>query len=184
MQLLPCQPDLKDSPMGRLYQRYWLTIFTAICRHISSQEDAEDILLDVFLVAIEYDALLKMSPNHQEAWLRRVAYNKCMDFHRHAKQRSLVPLKEQMEHFFDDDSYSPPQAALRQEELSELRMHLATLPTSQQELLRMRFAEELPYSQIAARLNKSEGAIRTMLTRTLNLLRGIYSRKREENHHA
>jgi RNA polymerase sigma-70 factor (ECF subfamily) len=89
-----------------------------------------------------------------------------------------------MENFFDDDSYSPPQAALRQEELSELRMHLATLSTSQQELLRMRFAEELPYSQIATRMHKSEGAIRTMLTRTLNLLRNIYSKRREENHHA
>lgn len=184
MQLLPYQPDLKDSPIGRLYQRYWLTMFTAICRHISSQEDAEDILLDVFLIAMENDALLKMSPQHQEAWLRRVAYNKCMDFHRHAKQQSIVPLKEHIENFFDDDSYSPPQAALRQEELSELRTHLATLSTSQQELLRMRFAEELPYSQIAARMNKSEGAIRTMLTRTLHLLRNIYSGRKEENHHA
>lgn len=183
MQLLPGQPDQKDPLIGRLYQCYWLTILTAIRQHIVSQEDAEDILLDVFLAAMENKMLSSMNEQFQEAWLRRVAYNKCMDFHRRAKLRSNVPIEEHGEHFYDDDHFSPEQTALRQEELRELQSHLATLSKDQQELLRMRFAEEISYAQIAAHLQKSEGATRTMLARTLNLLRGIYAKKGKEVHH-
>jgi RNA polymerase sigma-70 factor (ECF subfamily) len=183
MQLLPGQSDQKDPLIGRLYQCYWLAILTAIRQHIDSQEDAEDILLDVFLAAMENNMLSSMTEQYQEAWLRRVAYNKCMDFHRRAKTRSKFPAEAHDQHFYDDDHHSPEQAALRQEELRELRSNLATLSKDQQELLRLRFAEEIPYAQIAAHLQKSEGATRTMLARTLNLLRGIYARKGKEAHH-
>jgi RNA polymerase sigma-70 factor (ECF subfamily) len=182
MQLLPSQPGLENSPVGRLYQRHWLAIFTAICQRISSPEEAEDILLDVFVAAMESRTLLSMSAQYQEAWLRRVAYNKCMDFHRRATRRSAVPLEEHAQTLYDEDYHSPEQATLRQEELLELREHLASLSTVQREILRLRFADELPCSRIAARLHKSEGAIRTMLSRTLNLLRGLYTPRREDYH--
>jgi RNA polymerase sigma factor (sigma-70 family) len=177
MQLLPDQSDQKDPLIGRLYQCYWLAILTAIRQHIASQEDAEDILLDVFLAAMENKMLSSMNEQFQEAWLRRVAYNKCMDFHRRAKTRSNVPIEKHQEHFYDDDDLSPEQTVLRQEERHELQRNLATLSKDQQELLRMRFAEELPYAQIAVHMQKSEGATRTMLARTLNLLRSIYVKK-------
>jgi RNA polymerase sigma factor (sigma-70 family) len=181
MQLLSGPSGLEETSIGRLYQRHWLGLYTTIRQHISSGEDAEDILLDVFLAALESSTLPRMSEQHQEAWLRRVAYNKCMDLHRRTSRHPAFPLEAQVETLSDDERLAPEQAALRQEEVGQLQLHLAALSTDQQEILRLRYAEGLPYAEIAARLRKSEGAIRTMLSRTLHLLRGLY-REREVSH--
>jgi RNA polymerase sigma factor (sigma-70 family) len=181
MQLLSNQSDLEDTLVGKLYQRHWLGLFTAIRQSISSQEDAEDILLDVFLAALENATLPSMSDQYQEAWLRRVAYNKCMDFHRRATRRPALPLEGNTEMLHDEKHVTPERAALCQEELAQLQKHFASLSSAQQEMLRLRFADELPCAQIAARMHKSEGSIRTMLSRTLNLLRGIYTQRREDS---
>jgi RNA polymerase sigma-70 factor (ECF subfamily) len=178
MKLSSGQSGLEDTLLGRLYQRHWLALFTNIRQHINSCEDAEDILLDVFLAALESKALLSMSEQYQEAWLRRVAYNKCMDLHRRASRHPAYPLEPHVETLYDDERLAPEQSALRQEEVEHLQKHLAALSTDQQELLRLRFADQLTCAQIAERMRKSEGAIRTMLSRTLHLLRGIY-RERE-----
>jgi RNA polymerase sigma-70 factor (ECF subfamily) len=156
---------------------------TAIRQSISSQQDAEDILLEVFLAALESKTLPHMSEQHQEAWLRRVASNKCMDFHRRALRRPTFPLEGNTETLSDESHPLPEQAVLRQEALTQIQEHLASLPTTQQEILRLHFAEGLSYAQIAARLHKSEGAVRTMISRTLNLLRGLYAQQKEENNH-
>ena len=178
MQLSSGPSGLEETSIGRLYQRHWLGLFTTIRQHISSGEDAEDILLDVFLAALESSTLASMSEQHQEAWLRRVAYNKCMDFHRRTSRHPAFPLEAHVEMLYDDERLAPEQAALRQEEVEQLQKHLAALSTDQQEMLRLRFADELPCVEIAARMRKSEGAIRTMLSRTVHLLRSIY-RERE-----
>jgi RNA polymerase sigma factor (sigma-70 family) len=183
MPLLPNQSDLEDSLVGKLYQRHWLGLFTAIGQSISFQEDAEDILLDVFLAALENATFPSMSEQHQEAWLRRVAYNKCMDFHRRATRRPTLRLEGNTEMLHDEKHFTPERAALRQEELAQLHKHFASLSAAQQEILRLRFADELPCAQIAACMHKSEGAIRTMLSRTLNLLRGIYTQQRENSYY-
>jgi len=178
MQLLSGSSGLEDTSIGRLYQRHWLGLFTTIRQYINSCEDAEDILLDVFLAALESRTLLSMSELYQEAWLRRVAYNKCMDLHRRTSRHPAFPLEAHVETLYDDERLAPEQAVLRQEELEQLQKHLAALSTDQQEILRLRFADELLCAEIAARMRKSEGAIRTMLSRTVHLLRGLY-RERE-----
>ena len=69
--------------------------------------------------------------------------------------------------------------AVGSEQHAQLRSHLALLPQIQQEVLRLRFAEDLRCSEIAKRLQKSDGAIRIMLSRVLNVLRTIYANSEE-----
>lgn len=59
---------------------------------------------------------------------------------------------------------------VRQERLSEA---LASLPEDQREVLRLRYVEGMPSKQIAEQLGKTDGAIRVMLTRSLNRLQSI-----------
>jgi RNA polymerase sigma-70 factor (ECF subfamily) len=73
--------------------------------------------------------------------------------------------------------------ALYREELASLQEGMASLSSQQQEVLLLRFAEGLRCKDIAARLSKTEGAIRTLLSRTLNHLRGIYKQKEGETNH-
>jgi RNA polymerase sigma-70 factor (ECF subfamily) len=79
-----------------------------------------------------------------------------------------------MERIMDNDDLDPEHFALQQEEYDNLQAHLKSLSPLQQEVLQLRFRQDLRCSDIAVHLGKSEGAIKVMLSRTLNLLRNIY----------
>lgn len=169
------------TSIARLYQRCAPVILKYIRRHVSSMEDAEDLLLEVFVAAVENEGLLALSDDEQLAWLRRVAHNKFIDYYRRSQRRPAVSLEEVTEESLvdDDDLSSPEHAAVRQEEHTLLRARLSALPEMQQTVLRLRFANGWRSKEIAEHINKSEGAVRTMLSRSLDLLRNIYASNRE-----
>jgi RNA polymerase sigma-70 factor (ECF subfamily) len=135
--------------------------------------DAEDILFEVFLAALEHEAdLVELAEDQQRAWLWTVARNRLIDAYRRKKRRPDVPLESITEMI--DQAHTPEQAALRGEEDEQVRRWIRTLPPQQQEVLTMRFTGEMRCAEIAAILQKNEGAVRTMLSRALNALRGLY----------
>lgn len=166
-------PD--DAPVARLYQQHALTIMTYVRRHVPSREDAEDIVLEVFLAALERDGLPHIDEQEQLAWLRSVAHHKFVDYHRRSAHRPSVPLEDVDEMFFLDERHSPEQQAVRNEEDALLHERLTRLPEQYQRVLQLRFANGLRCTEIARHLKKSDGAIRMLLARALNILRDIYT---------
>jgi RNA polymerase sigma factor (sigma-70 family) len=166
-----------DSQIARLYQQHALSIMIYVHRHVSSREDAEDIVLEVFLAALDQKNLVTLAyldEQKQLTWLRGVAYHKCIDYQRRAMRRAVVPLEEAGETLFSDERHSPEQLALRHEEDTLLRERLHQLPEHYQTVLQLRFAGGLSCDEIARHINKSNGAVRTLLSRALNILRSIY----------
>lgn len=166
---------LEDSFIARLYQQHVFTLLAYLRRHVPSREEAEDILLEVFLAALEEKELAHFSEEKQLAWLQRVARYKCIDYHRRAKRRPAVPLEEAFETLLADERHGPAYLVERKEEDALLHQQLMQLPEHYQTVLQLRFASGLRCIEIAQRLNKSEGAIRMLLTRALNLLRESYT---------
>ncbi len=175
----PGQGLVQQEVMARLYERYWFVVLRTIHQHISSHEDAEDVLLDVFLAALESDVFLHLQEQQQVAWLRRTAYNKAMDYRRQHARQPLLALREEDETLFADEERSPEKTFLRREEQIRLQSQIALLPELQQELLRLRFTDGLRCKEIAALVQKNEGTIRSLLSRTLNGLRGLYAKPTE-----
>src|SRR5205807_1432417 len=105
-------------------------------------------------------------PGGKSAWLRQVARNKVADYYRRQGQARVLPLEQARS--LVDPSYviNPEMLLIQTESLAQLQAAVKRLPELQQELLRLRFAEELRSPQIATRLGKRAGAIRTMLVRT------------------
>ncbi len=169
--------ELDDAPVARLYQQHALTIMTYVRRHVPSREEAEDILLEVFLAALEHQELEQFSERKQLAWLQRVASHKCVDYHRHSARRPTVPLEQAAETLIGDERQGPDQLAVRNEEEALLYERLTRLPESYQHVLQLRFAYGLRCAEIARRLNKSAGAIRMILSRALTMLRDVYARQ-------
>lgn len=183
MSLLQKKTMYDTARIAELYEQHWLTILLSIRQYLPRREDAEDVLLAVFLAAMENEKFFTLEADKQLLWLRRVAYNKAIDFHRGVARHRSVSLDDATEMLFADEDYAPDQIATRGEEYALLQAHIATLPAAQQEVLRLRFAGDLRCSEIAQRMHKSEGAIRTLLSRTLNFLRTIYAEGQEEKHH-
>lgn len=164
----------EDTAIAQLYQRHVYVLLRSIRHLVPTREDAEDILLEVFMAAFERNALAGLSEGEQLAWLRRVAHNKCVDAYRAAQRRAFLPLETVTESLYDDEERLPEQMALHSEELALLHTRLTTLPEYQQQILHLRFGQGLHCTEIARKLNKNESTIRMTLSRTLNLLRKIY----------
>jgi RNA polymerase sigma factor (sigma-70 family) len=171
------EPIETESPIAALYQRYAPVILAYVRKHVPCSEDAEDVLLDVFLAALEHDSVfLHLEERQQLAWLRRVAHNKFIDYHRRTRRRPAISLELATEALYDDDEQAPEQVALRHEEHALLRERLARLPDQQQEVLHLRFGADMRCIDIAKLLDRREGTVRAWLSRSLNFLRTVYEK--------
>jgi len=162
----------RDEGNRILYDRFTLTIFTSICQHVSNKQDAEDLLLEVFLAAFSNEALSSLPAERQLAWLLRVTRNKLVDRHRRLALLTLVPLELARE--VEDGASTPEQYLEQQESYERLYLALEQLSPLQRELLWLRYTKSLRFCEIAGILEKSESAVRQLYSRTLRQLRGIY----------
>lgn len=175
-------PDDDNSLCAQLYRCYAPGILAYLRRHLPMQEDAEDMLLEVFLAALENEPRLTgLAEDERRAWLVTVARNKMVDHHRWASKRHFFSL-EKAESLHDGAEKMPEEMLIRAEEHSRLRSYLQQLPTTQQEVLQLRFTVGLRCTEIARVLNKQDSAIRAMLSRTLNTLRSLYEQKNTGDH--
>ncbi len=168
------------AQLAQLYQQHAPQILTYISRQISSAQDAEDILIDVFMAALESTAFASLTAHEQPAWLWRVARNKVIDVYRRAQHMPIALIDDEL---IEDPMISPEQISIRLEEDKQLALQIKRLSPLQQQVLYLRFGENLRCAQIASRVGKRESSIRSLLSRTFNLLRRHYHDQEEGDHH-
>jgi RNA polymerase sigma factor (sigma-70 family) len=164
-------PLLTSDGDTSLFSRHGQAIFAFARFHTPSREDARDITLEVFKIALENDNLAWLKEDEQLSWLRRVANNKIVDRYRRSKRHPLIDLGTVTDTLLDDDDNSPEAVILRRETHEQLHRAIQKLPELHQQLLRLRYGDRLPFSDIACLLNKREDALRKILSRTLARLR-------------
>lgn len=173
------QPSSKtsDSPSEKLYNLHASAIFAYVRLYIASSEVAEDIVIDVFLSALEHAYLLERSIETQRAWLRKVAYYKMSDYYRLQSRRPFVSLEYVADTLYADEALSPEQSALLHEEYEHIVTIVKGLSEFQQQVVRLRVVYGLRCTEIASVLGKKEGTVRTALARALNTIRTIYEKE-------
>jgi len=168
-----------EQEMAPLYRKYAPGLLSYVRMGVPSPEDAEDLVVEVFVAALENAKFAALSEKEKQLWLWRVTRNKVIDTYRRAKTRKNVTLEQAAGDLFEDEMVGPEYAALRHEVYMELYEHLQSLPPLQQQILRMRFGQDLSCREIATMLGKQENMVRVTLSRSLNLLRKIYRRRKE-----
>ncbi|GHO59669.1 RNA polymerase sigma factor [Ktedonobacter robiniae] len=159
-----------------LYQRYAPVIFAYLLRQVPSREDAEDLLVDIFLATMEKSALASMDEQRVAAWIWTVARNKVVDYRRRSKYRASIELAKVEDVLYESEEQAPERMALKHEERQTLHTLLQELPELQRQIVHLRFGHDLTCGQIATVIDKSEAAVRMTLHRTLKLLRTLYTR--------
>jgi RNA polymerase sigma factor (sigma-70 family) len=167
------QPLNTEKRAGNaLYMRFASTIFAYLSRQVVNRQDAEDLLLEVFLSASKEVILEELPEERQLAWLRRVARNKVIDYSRHQGLISWLPLMRVSE--MEDQSLTPEERVEQQEKYTWLYQAMKRLSPAQQELIRLRYGQALRFTEIAEMVKRPEGTVRKMLARTLRQLRTCY----------
>src|SRR5258708_32003330 len=76
-----------EQEMALLYRKYAPGLLTYVRMRGPSPEDAEDLVVEVFLAAIEHAKFAALSEKEKQLWLWRVTRNKVIDAYRRAKTR-------------------------------------------------------------------------------------------------
>jgi RNA polymerase sigma factor (sigma-70 family) len=163
-----------DSPLALLYDHYAHIILNTVSRYTQSQEDARDLVLEVFTAALENQIWNTWSEKEQLAWLCRIARNKGVDHYRRITRHPAISLENISHLFYEDEQTMPENIVMLHEEHAQLRENLSNLSELQQEIVRLRFGHDLRSKEIALRLNKSDDLVRVLLSRALNHLRKMY----------
>lgn len=161
--ILQAQQDL--AAFGALYERYVQRVYSYVYTRTGSTPDAEDITERVFLQAMSHLRGYQSRGAPFSAWLFRIAHNLVANWHRDNSRHQHVKLDGA-----DLPAHREPAFDLL-EELAAIRRALTTLPAERQRLIVLKFVEELPNAEIGRIMGRSEGAIKSLIHRTLESLR-------------
>jgi len=162
-QLVARAKDGDESAFGEIYELWVERVFRFIVFKVKDREIAKDISSEIFLKCWRK---LKSFKGGDEAafsrWLFAIVRNSIIDYYR--AKREAVSLGDLPE--LEDWSKGTDEI-----ENVKLLAALEGLPKNYQEVLKLRFIDELSFSRMAQVLKKKEANVRQLVSRALNALR-------------
>jgi RNA polymerase sigma-70 factor (ECF subfamily) len=152
-----------------LYERYVKKIYNYIYYRTSSHHDAEDLTARTFHQALGNIHRYVNRGVPFSAWLYRIAHNLLANWHRDRSRRQMISLD--LLDLRTRRREAPDSIAEANEEREMLLAAIGRLPADRQQLLILKFAEELSNAEIGQIMGRSEGAIKSLYHRTLVSLR-------------
>jgi RNA polymerase sigma-70 factor (ECF subfamily) len=158
----------KDS-FGQLYERYVDRIFNYVYYRTGNLHDAEDLTARVFQRAMNHIQTYTDRGVPFSAWLYRIAHNLVANWHRDRSRRQEIPLTDLP--VLPAKGDHPEKNLVRSQEEDSLLRLIRRLPPDRQNLLILKFVENLSNAEIGQIMGRSEGAVKSLYHRTLLALR-------------
>ncbi len=146
----------------------------AFCRHmLSSREDAEDVLQEVFAAAFNA-VLADERAINVRPWLYRIARNRSLN---HLRRTSAIGV-DTMDVHFAENGLSTSDKVLRRESFRELIGDVHELPETQRTALLLREIDALSYEQISQAMETTVPSVKSLLVRArISLAEAAEARK-------
>ncbi len=172
-----------------LHRRYYAKIYRLAYLQTNNRTDAEDIAAETFCRA--FQRIGQFGFRQCESiypWLHRIAVNLAVDLCRDRSAHSTFslnqPLIDGVRSYLERlESMEPsPEELLMQEEVQKMvRAAIASLSEDQRDVITYRFIGEMPLLEIAEAMQRTEGAVKSLLHRAMESLRKILVDKLEES---
>jgi len=160
------------AAMSEIYRLYVESIYQFCRLRLGDAKEAEDITGTVFTKFIQELAKGKGPRYHLRGWLFKVARNAIYDSY--GKARTLpIETIEQWEHL---DSLHPEQLAFQSIDGEALRDSITMLSPDQQDVLLLRFDQQLSLQETADILGKNVNTVKALQLRALKRLRKLLER--------
>lgn len=160
----------ENQAFGQLYDQYVTRIYRFVFLKVTNRHDAEDLTHQIFLQAWQNIQSFQFRGFPLSSWLYKIAMNAVIDFYRTRKNEESIEL------IAEDAFAETPEFAKNIDqalELQTVKFALAKLEPDQQNVLVMKFIDELSNKEIAEIFGKSEGAVRVIQHRALKQLKNI-----------
>jgi RNA polymerase sigma-70 factor (ECF subfamily) len=152
---------------AELYRRYLYPVYRFVRSQTPDDPTAEDVTSHVFMKALSAAESFRGDGKYR-SWIFRIAHNAVVTWReRNGRAVAVEEIPESV-----DPTPSPATQAITQEARGVVWKKVAELPPAQREVVALHYLEDLSTDEIADATKRSKGAIRILLHRARNRLRG------------
>lgn len=159
---------------------YWNEVFGFMLKRTENETDAEDITIETFAKA--FDKIATYNPEFQfNTWLISIAKNVHIDMLRKKKSTLFIDITDEEDnqaYNVADSSPSAEDQLITQQNLSQLLRFIKELKPHYQEVIQLRYFQELSYQEISEQLEEPLSNVKVKLLRAKKLLAEIIKNKR------
>ena len=157
-----------------LYERYSGAVLGVALSVVRDREAAEDVVHDVFLGFWRSPQTYEPARGSFPAWLLRVTRNRCIDLLRKRREVTFGASQQNAEgetadptQWIADPDPDPESQAVAGTVASEVRAALMSLPEDHRHLLELAYFGGLTQREIAQRVDKPLGTVKTQMRTSL-----------------
>jgi RNA polymerase sigma-70 factor, ECF subfamily len=157
----------KQDAFILLYERYFPNVLARV-RFKVPENDVEDVTQEIFIAVLKSLGSFK-GQSKFNTWIWTITNRKIVDYYRSNKSRLTeqddyeeVVTRNLSNHTASVDSY--------QDDLAAIQHALGTLPQNYQNILLMRFVDEMPFNEIALQNGQSLEATKSLFRRSVAAL--------------
>ena len=162
-----------------LLDRFWNDVYGFQLKRTENENDAEDITIQTFSKA--FDKIDTYKEEYEfKTWLITISKNLHIDLLRKQKSSfNRTTTDNDNDEFYDiiDESPSPEDDLITEQNLAKLLRDIKKLKPHYQEVINLRYFQELSYLEISERLNEPINNVKVKLLRAKKLLAEIIKRK-------
>ena len=162
-----------SEAFGQLYERYVSRVYNYIYYRTGNHQDAEDLTARAFFRALKHIGRYRDRGAPFSAYLYRIAHNLVANWYRDTKRRQVLPFDELIA--ASGRREEPPVVAEDREVQDRLLQAVRCLPPDRQQLLILKYVEQMSNAEIAQVMKRTEGAVKSLYHRTLISLREEFS---------
>lgn len=166
-----------------LLNHYWSEVFNFMLKRINNEIDAEDITIETFSKAFSsiksYDSKFAFN-----TWLIAIAKNVHIDMIRRRKDMSFLDLNDENQANYTniaDDSSNIEDEIIKEQNIKIFKNYIRLLKPHYQEVIELRFFQELSYNEIATILNEPLNNVKIKIMRAKKLLAEIIVKQIDNN---
>lgn len=161
-----------------LLDKYWNEVYGFMLQRTENETDAEDITIETFSKA--FDKIATYNPEFQfNTWLIAIAKNVHIDLLRKKKSSLFIDITDEEDdvaYAVADASPSAEDQIITEQNLNRLLQFIKQLKPAYQEVIQMRYFQEMSYQEIADDLNEPLNNVKIKLLRAKKLLAEIISK--------
>ena len=157
---------------------YWDSVYGYQLKRTQNENDAEDITIQTFSKA--FDKIGTFDENFKfKTWLISISKNIHIDLLRKEKKSILQVMSTDDQEVFQvaDESPSPEDKLITEQHLAKLLRDIKKLKPHYQEIINLRYFQELSYKEISKELDEPMNNVKVKLLRAKKLLAEIIREK-------
>ena len=159
---------------------YWNEVYAFMLKRTENETDAEDIAIETFSKA--FDKLATYNPEFQfNTWLIAIAKNVHIDILRKKKSSLFVEITDEEDYQAYNIADTTPSAEdklITEQNLSQLLQYIKELKPHYQEVIQLRYFQEMSYQEIANQLDEPLSNVKVKILRAKKLLAEIIQNRR------